>query len=224
MIKQKKLYRFERKLLVTEVSAPTIESIIKLHPALFKEIYFERWVNNIYFDFYDYKNYLLNVNGFYKRLKIRVRWYGDLFKKIERPILELKKKSGELGTKDSYPLQAFELKQNEAINLKDIFNNSNLPLEIKSMLSTVKPVLINRYQRKYYLSSCGRYRLTIDKDLDYYEITANSQRRNIRDYDGSISIVEVKYNESDDNDADSVLNKLPFRVTRSSKYVMGLSR
>ena len=46
-------WRFERKFLISQMSEPEIEAVVKSHPAMFSEIYHERHVNNIYFDSLD---------------------------------------------------------------------------------------------------------------------------------------------------------------------------
>ena len=35
-------------------------------------------------------------------------------------------------------------------------------------------------------------------------------------------IIELKYDEKDDPDAAQIVNRLPFRVTKSSKYARGI--
>ena len=49
-----KQFRYERKYFIENMSRETIETLIKLHPAIFREIYCERRVNNIYFDSFDF--------------------------------------------------------------------------------------------------------------------------------------------------------------------------
>ncbi|MCP5050112.1 MAG: VTC domain-containing protein, partial [bacterium] len=102
-------YRCERKFTVTESSHREVEGLIKFHPAMFSEIYRQRYVNNIYFDSPDMKHYEDNVSGTEKRQKVRIRWYGDLFGGVETPVLEIKRKTGVLGSKDGYKLSAFEM-------------------------------------------------------------------------------------------------------------------
>ena len=40
------------------------------------------------------KNCFNNVDGLKNRVKVRIRWYGDLFGVIEKPVLELCKQAG----------------------------------------------------------------------------------------------------------------------------------
>ena len=57
---------------------------------MFKKIYPNRKINSIYFDCENLKNVWDNINGFSKRIKIRLRWYNNLFNK--EVFLEEKKK------------------------------------------------------------------------------------------------------------------------------------
>ena len=72
-------YRYERKFFITSLSRFEVESIVKLHPAIFSEIFHERFVNNIYLDSSDLINFYENIEGQSNRIKIRIRWYGELF-------------------------------------------------------------------------------------------------------------------------------------------------
>jgi hypothetical protein len=214
-------YRYERKFFVTNLSSFDVEQIVKQHPAIFSEIFHTRKVNNIYFDTYNYKNYIDNVNGNTDRIKVRIRWYGDMFGYIAKPVLELKIKRGLLGKKISTPITPFTLDDNASIQIvlqhladSDI---SNL-LDFKSLV----PTLLNQYSRDYYLSSNGNFRITLDTVLKYYAI--NGGNNTFLDYyiDKDSVILELKYEQDHDSAADSISNFFPFRMTKSSKYVTGI--
>ena len=74
-------YRYERKFVISSkhITKNEIENIIKLHPAVFREIYSERYVRNIYFDLIGFDNYVENIDGntykyhfyFYKTLLLQ---------------------------------------------------------------------------------------------------------------------------------------------------------
>ena len=85
-----KKYRYERKFVTSSFSTIEVEALIKMHPAMFSEVFFERWVRNIYFDSLELKNFYSNVNGDMQRRKARIRWYGATFGPIEHPVLEIK--------------------------------------------------------------------------------------------------------------------------------------
>ena len=104
-----KIYRYERKYFITEITGKDIDYIVKIHPAMFSEIFHERSVNNIYFDSPELNNYFDNIDGNMYRVKSRIRWYGRTFGVIEKPVLELKIKNGLLGRKVSYSLDTFKL-------------------------------------------------------------------------------------------------------------------
>lgn len=48
-----------------------------MHTACFYTPYPDRWVNNVYFDTYDYYCYAENLSGSSSRTKLRYRWYGQ---------------------------------------------------------------------------------------------------------------------------------------------------
>ena len=48
------IYRYERKFIFTNKTAREVETMIKLLKGGFSEIYSERFINNIYFDFYGF--------------------------------------------------------------------------------------------------------------------------------------------------------------------------
>ena len=151
-------WRYERKFVLEGHYRAHVESMIKLHPATFSEIFHERCVNNIYFDSMNMDNYLENELGASQRVKTRIRWYGDLFGVIQEPILELKTKNGIVGSKTSFPLSPFTLDSNFcSSSLKTGIKASKIPALIKEELLLMQPTLLNHYSRKYFhRRSAGR--------------------------------------------------------------------
>ena len=70
---QNRTFRYERKFFLDNTDRPFVEGLIKLHPSLISEIYHERYVNNIYFDYPDFRNFSDNANGNMYRKKYRIR-------------------------------------------------------------------------------------------------------------------------------------------------------
>ena len=64
-------YRYERKFFISELTKDEVESLVRLHPAWFSEIYNQRFVNNIYFDSLNLTNYLDNYPVNFKKLMKR---------------------------------------------------------------------------------------------------------------------------------------------------------
>ena len=91
---QTREYRYERKFLVDQLDVHQVLALVKLHPAMFYQPYPPRYVNNLYLDTEGLDNYQDNVSGVGDRRKVRLRWYGDLFGDVDRPVLEFKIKRG----------------------------------------------------------------------------------------------------------------------------------
>lgn len=217
-------YRFERKFAVN-LSPKELEMHIKLHPFFFKEIFYERWINNIYFDTYDLRNYFDNVLGLSNRLKVRVRWYDNFFGEIENPTLEFKIKRGMLGRKKSYKLNRYLLKKDfHAKKLKDLFRDADLPAEVYEELKELQPTLLNRYKRKYFLSADKAFRLTLDTNMQFFALKIFPEELSKKVVNDEYNVVELKYSYNMEKEADKVSSIFPFRVTKSSKYVDGIDR
>lgn len=215
--------RFERKFFVEGLNRYEIETLVEMHPAIFSKAFPQRYVNNIYFDSIHLKSYFDNVHGVKNRLKIRIRWYGELFGHIQSPVLELKIKDGLMGWKDSYPLLPFSFDSNFSIEvLSKVFQESDIPDQLKFELMSLSPTLLNGYNRKYYLSIDGDFRITIDFDRAFYQIGPYNNSFCKKVYDDISIILELKYAYDQDQFADKISNAFPFRMTKSSKYVSGL--
>ena len=72
-------YRSEIKFICYQHNYHLLKNWIKLHQYNFLKEYNDRYINNIYFDSNDYKAFNDNLTGLPSRLKVRYRWYGDLF-------------------------------------------------------------------------------------------------------------------------------------------------
>ena len=216
-------YRYERKFLVENHSPHSVEGAIHLHPAQFHRIYPPRFVNNIYLDTPLLRNYHEAVDGIANRLKARIRWYGDLFTANASPCLELKGKDGNMCHKSVFPLNDFAF--SKTMGTRDIvalLAASDLPAVIHSYLAMMKPVLVNRYRRKYWRSRDGHYRLTLDHNLWYggFNGFGNEDLRQATEL--ANVIVEVKYDPEVDEGFAVISNRFSFRQSRSSKYVSGM--
>jgi hypothetical protein len=69
-----------------------------------------------------------------------------------------------------------------------------------------------------------RYRITIDTEMEF-RIVNDRSYSHIRSYkEERLLIVELKYDKDDDVEAHRIVGRLPFRLTKHSKYVSGLAR
>ncbi len=216
-------YRYEKKSLITGLSRYEVESIIKCHPAMFTEVYPLRSVNNIYFDTPSMQHYFDNVDGLSNRLKVRVRWYGDILGKIEKPVLELKIKKNLVSCKKIFPLKSFILDSNFSLKeQQEIFLRSDIPDNLKEYLCQMNFSLLNHYNRKYFLSSDRKFRVTIDFDLQYYKLRKNGNSFLEKHTEDNSVVVEIKYSSEHEAFASSITDIFPYRITKNSKYVTGI--
>ncbi len=214
--------RFERKFDVGDMMLPQVQQQIRIHPAAFSPIFHPRYINNIYLDTGDFEFYHDNVSGRGSRKKARIRWYGDLLGKIEKPVLEFKIREGFLGNKRSFPLKPFTIDKNFSSGyLQTIFEESNIPDWALGVLKQLQPSLVNRYLREYFLSFDGKFRVTTDTELQYYGI-GRLNNSFTEKYTTDNVIVELKYDYKNSDLAPDISTRLPFRLTKSSKYVNGI--
>lgn len=216
-------FRYERKFVISELDRYGVESIIRCHPVSFSEIFHERPINNIYFDSLNMASYLDNECGMSQRLKVRIRWYGSLFEIIEKPMLELKIKDGQLGSKISFPLVPFRLDTGfSSRSIADVFRRSDIPEILKEALMFAQPTLLIRYLRKYFQSVDRKYRLTLDWDMQYYMVDKVHNTFGKKRLDRLNTVLELKYSDGNDDKAHTIINYFPFRLSRNSKYMVGI--
>jgi len=216
-------FRYERKFFIYNLNRFAVESIILQHPAFFHEIFHERYVNNIYFDFFQFNNYHDNVIGNTDRIKYRIRWYENLLAEIEKPILELKIKKGIVGTKQLYSLNKFNLSSGFNISeIKNVINDSLIDSQVKFSLQDQFPVMINRYRRKYYETFDKKFRITIDDNQTFYKLSNFNNTLLNKQEDNDNVVLELKYDKKYQHETEQITNYLPFRLTKSSKYTRGI--
>lgn len=217
--------RYEWKFVADGLVLAEVLALIRRHPAAFREAYPARFVNNIYLDSHGRSDYYDNIVGVANRSKTRVRWYGPPSGQIAKPVLERKLKRGLISGKLTHALPGF------AVNggpiqplLKAVFHAALLPERLRSDLCQLEPSLFNRYRRYYFLSADGRFRLTVDTDLQFGRASASNGLRATLTPFARTLILELKFGATEAEQADRVTNSLPFRLARYSKYVLGIGR
>ena len=215
--------RFEKKFFISRMNASAVDVLIKTHSALFRPLYHERRVNNIYFDTIGLANYEDHVAGAANRWKVRMRWYGETFGEVKDPVLEIKMKYGEVGMKKNFSLPPTFI--GDIIDQHALFNllrQSSVSSYWKSQLQDLRPVLLNSYVRSYWMSADSSVRVTVDKDWTSYFITPSSSLRIASPIVHDGVILEMKYSIQSQDNAASIATKWPWRLTRNSKYVIGM--
>jgi len=217
--------RYERKIPIICPDVKIIRHQVRLHPAGFREIYHSREINNIYFETPSLDCGMANVEGERNRWKIRIRWYGLFFTKISSPRLELKIKQDHLGYKKRFSLPPFTVKkQFDTKRLRVLMLHSSIPKQLRDIIMVMHPVLVNSYLRTYFLSTDSRFRLTLDSDLMWGSIPSSGSGIIHRQREANSVILELKYDRDNDDDAETITNKFPWRVSKNSKYINALSR
>ncbi len=218
-------FRYERKFILTTFTKHHVAVIVRNHPGRFSEPYPERFVNNIYFDTVDMSHFWDNVAGITPRIKVRIRWYGEFFGRVSKPVLEFKLKSNNLGSKASFIMDPLTIDEDLSIEpVKDCFKKLDMPDALKEYLMSLRFSLMNRYRRAYFASLDGRFRITVDSDLEFMSPPSPQHHFLLRAEREMVTILELKYDEKHDDDAGVMSNYFPFRMTKSSKYVSGIRR
>ena len=216
-------YRFERKFIIPERLTHSIEEVIKSNSALMRKIFYPRFINNIYFDNPGFQFYFENIDGVCERMKMRIRWYGNMKGEIKKPVLELKQKNGLTGSKCFFKMPSFNL--NDIYHpgfLSSLFKKTNLDMRKKNLILSLKPTLINRYQRKYFLSFDQKFRVTLDDHLKYFPVSSPEQLSSGGLKDNLNMIMELKYAPIYQFESANITQEFPFRVVKNSKYVRGV--
>jgi hypothetical protein len=180
-------------------------------------------VNNIYLDSPARTDYHDHINGTANRSKTRLRWYGQSSGVIERPRLERKLKRGMVSGKQAYAIPPLSINGDCLRScLETAFDTAVILPVLRSALRYLEPALFNRYQRHYFLSRDGRFRLTVDSGLQFAGSPHDRWSANFSLSAGATVIIELKFEPEFAGDAVLVTNTLPFRVTRFSKYIAGI--
>ncbi|HPD41367.1 MAG: polyphosphate polymerase domain-containing protein [Anaerolineae bacterium] len=214
--------RYELKLVCDARYLDQARSWMRLHPAGLRVAYPPRRVNSLYFDTPGLGGLETNLQGVGVRNKLRLRWYGDALPEV-LAVLELKHKDNLLGTKLHFPLpRTLDLSRpwiEILATLHDI-----LPIQGQTLLKQINaPVLLNHYQREYYVTPDDAVRVTLDYDQRAYD-----QRLTPRpNLDApllleDVVIIEVKADGAQEEQVREVIRHFPLPRSRNSKYVNGV--
>ncbi len=214
--------RYEIKMVLEAQRLGEVRSWVLSHPAAFRVAFPRRQVNNIYFDTPDRRLADEHIQGVAQRAKLRFRWYGDTWV-TPGGQLEVKIKEGQLSRKLIHPITA-------RLNLlaqqwREIMGalHTECPEGIAGHLGRLSPVLINQYQREYFISAEGTLRLTLDYQLRAYDQTFGFSP-NTRFPQPLLDnlVIEIKAPAKAHSQVADALAAFPLRVTDNSKYLSGL--
>ncbi len=215
--------RYERKFVAEGANSAEVLARVRCHPGAFREVYPPRVVNNVYLDSPSRRDYYDHINGTGNRAKTRVRWYGPQFEGADRPTLERKLKRGMVSGKTGHALPRLSINGGCLRSLlTSNFEAADLPPELRLALQHMEPTLLNRYRRRYFLSRDGSFRLTVDSELQFAGVKPDGRPAAFSGAASAVVIIELKFAPELAEKACLVTNRLPFRVSRFSKYVAGI--
>lgn len=215
--------RHEAKVILPIAQLHRLSMWLRHSRADFSPIFHSRWINNVYFDTEELTALTEAIEGDSRRVKVRLRWYGEL-DQASKSALEFKCKVGSLGWKIAYdvdePIQLSSQSWREMMNAI----RTSVPAEGRTMLSHVsRPTMINRYWRTYFASFDRSIRVTIDQHLTSW-MQYMGRKLNLRQPRRftSHAVIEFKAAHRDAMSLAAVLGELDGRVNKYSKYVAGM--
>ena len=215
--------RMEIKFVSHHVNLHRVLTWLRVHDAGFHSPYPPRRINSVYFDTQDSQAYTANVSGSSARTKVRYRWYGE--SPLPGPgYLEVKRKRNFFGWKLRYELDQAPYRDGATWQAIRRQMMTQLPPEGRQWLALwTLPTLMNRYHRRYFLSSDGLVRVTVDTGQRAWDQRFKSIPDFLRHVQLSDSVVvEFKFDRRDRQVASDVMQGIPIRVSPHSKYIRGL--
>lgn len=86
----------------------------------------------------------------------------------------------------------------------------------------LSPVVVVSYLRSYFMSYDRHFRMTIDRQMEFRAVDGWGQPGQRQWVDNAV-VVEVKYEADQDLNYDRVGQHIPFRLSKNSKYVNGMT-
>jgi hypothetical protein len=216
-------WRYEIKLQYEGLHLQEVRQWIRLHSLAFRSAYPTRQVNNIYFDTWGLDTLNDHLSGLGERRKLRLRWYGENIE-FARGQLEVKHKNNRIGWKHTYPIAAaLDLANHNWMEIHKILQQ-HTEGTFHELVSISRPVIINSYQRDYYIACDGLTRLTLDYEIAAYDQQL-TQAPNLmfRIPLLNLVILEIKCETRFDVDLASIIAEFPLRTEKHSKYITGMS-
>ena len=215
--------RHETKLVIEGRRLASVEAWLRLHPAGFRPTYPQRQVQNIYFDTLELANVEANLAGISERQKLRLRWYGQT-DHILRGTWELKCKQAGVGWKVTQPaVQSMDLRGTTWGEVMPSLLATTSGIIGIQLRSAPWPALINHFERRYYESWDESVRATVDDCQTFYDQRFSSKPNLTRAIPFLDAVIlEFKAAPASYDRLAEIVELMPMRITRNSKYVSGL--
>jgi hypothetical protein len=211
--------RYELKMVYDGLQLFEMRRWVRSHCGGFITAYPARKVNNIYFDTIDFDTLSDHLSGVSERRKLRYRWYGNTQEQISGH-LEIKQKLNRLGSKLRQRIaQPLELNSSSWEKIMFILRNHTVGY-FYELLHISNPILINRYDREYYVTADGKIRLTLDYNHKSYDQRFSLQP-NLRFAQPMLerAIIEFKTDVENSAELANIIAEFPLRVSQHSKFL-----
>lgn len=209
--------RREIKIPLCAADALQLDAFLLDAPVQFWTSYPPRYVNSYYYDTYANDDYVDNVTGLSDRIKLRFRWYGDIGGRFPI-VLECKRKNGTISFKDTVFLGEHETGL-AAFSAAEATRDARLdPVMAARLARRRQRRLFVRYHRRYLAAPDG-VRLTIDQNIRYAD---GRERAPVLLSSPVHTVLELKFRPDRSDSTGRLLERLPFRLFRHSKYVIGV--
>jgi hypothetical protein len=187
---------------------------------MFREIFSERQVNNIYLETPELSSYRGAINGAPKRSKTRVRWYGTLWQEKADATLELKSKNGMVGSK--YIISLPQMSFGNGFSFEEYRMSITSSIEVNAIITNLQPILVNTYLRRYFSTPDGLCRVTIDRRQRFYSLPIATMGEEFYISDNRI-VLELKFEKQDFYRVANSIQRLGWHISKNSKYVNGVN-
>ena len=212
--------RYEYKYVFHNKFLNYIKINLKLSELNFSKQYDNRYVNSLYYDNFDRDLYNYNLFGISKRKKYRLRWYGNIYGE-HNFFFEIKKKENELGFKEIFKINNLDINRYTQLSyicnkIKDKLNS----IEKNNFSFFDKPTILVRYLREYYINWNKNIRVTIDNNIEGYDLI-NQKNLNLKIQRRILnqSVLEIKFEENAIKEVELFLKDFFILRTKNSKYV-----
>ncbi len=206
-------FRFERKWLFSNNYLKLYNKLLK-SKFMFRKMYPERTIHSIYFDDFLFTSVKQNLEGESKKVKIRLRWYGQNNHVLNHPKLEFKIKQNFMNRKiikEMPNLHNLNIKYSKDVNYINQMVNSVYKKKI------INPVSTTNYVRSYFISGNSKIRSTVDRN---FKVSRFNNNFHIPIYKNFHKVIlEMKYEKNYDFYVINNISDISNRFSKNSKYI-----
>jgi hypothetical protein len=217
--------RHELKLVSDEESYPELRMALRLDRSSIRTLHPPRQVQSLYLDTPFGRALEANLAGISRREKIRLRWYGAETGRVGtvgvEGVLERKCRENALGWKESVRVPgALALAGRERHAFMDELA-ARVDASWRERLGGLGPAQWVRYRREYFTSADRRVRLTLDRELAFFDQRHLARLADVeRTPAPRVLVLELKCAPEDLDLARAIVARLPIPPGRCSKFVL----